>query len=209
MKRKGLLITLGGLIVVLAGILAAYLLLSKDDETDTKPVEVVELDSIENYGYALEDRDTDLYKERFTQLGEVLKKDDIDYEEYARLLSQLYIIDLYTIANKLNKYDVGSVDFLLDSAKENYILKVEDTIYKYVEDNTYGKRTQELPEVASIEVSEVKETKVKVGDKEYNGFEVNLSWEYKKDLGYDKGAILNLAKIENKLYVIKQSVSRK
>lgn len=207
MKRRNILITLGVLIISLIGAVSFYFLNQRGDAENEKPTEVKELDSIIGYDYTLEDRDTDLYKDIFMVLQDVLSNENIDYKEYAKNLAKIYIVDLYTISNKLNKYDVGGVDFLEENARANFILKVEDTIYKYIEDNSYGKRTQELPTVASIEVTEVREEKVKVNEQSMEGFSVSLSWKYEKDLGYDAEATVKLAKKDEKLYIISQSVT--
>ncbi len=208
MKRRNILIILGVVITILVVSLVAFFVFrGKTNENEEEPTEILELDKIPEYGYSLEDRDTELYKTTFESLRRVLSEDEIDYEEYAKLLSELYIVDLYTISNKMNHYDVGSTDFVVETAKETFELKVRDTLYKYVEDNSYGKRTQELPEVASIETTGIEDTKVKLGDQTYDGYEVTLTWTYAKDLGYDTSSTVSLARIEDKLYVTNQSAS--
>lgn len=208
MKRRNLLILLGVLIISLLGTLLYYFLTQRESGGEEQPVEVKELDSIAGYDYSLEDRDTALYKEIFKELQEILSKEEIDYKSYATCLAKIYIVDLYTISNKMNKYDIGGVDFLEESARANFVLKVEDTIYRYVEDNSYGKRTQELPEVSSIDLVEIKEEKVKVGEQSLDGFSISLSWKYVKDLGYDKEAIVKVFKRDGKLYIASQNVSQ-
>ncbi len=207
MKQRNIIITLILVTVILVGGGSIVFLLSRSTDESTEPkVTVTELDNIEDYGYRLEDRDTALYKENFNLLAEELKKEEVSFEEYAKLLSKLYVMDLYTISNKINQYDVGSLDFVSPDVRENFEKKVKDTIYKYVEDNTYGKRSQELPEVKSIEVSEITEEKQKVGEEEFDGYSIDLTWEYVKDLGYDKKATLKIVKQDKFLYVIKQAV---
>lgn len=169
---------------------------------ENKPVSI---GKIEGYDYELEDRDTKLYKDNYNELKKVLEGETIDYKKYAELISKLYIIDLYTIDNKITLYDVGGSEFVLKSARDNYELKVKDTLYKYVEDNSYNTRKQELPVVKSIEVKNITEKKYKVDDKELDGYQVELAWEYNKDLGYDKSAILSVVRVEKVLYVIEQS----
>jgi len=206
-KQRNIIITLILVTVILVGGGSIVFLLSRSTDESTEPkVTVTELDNIEDYGYRLEDRDTALYKENFNLLAEELKKEEVSFEEYAKLLSKLYVMDLYTISNKINQYDVGSLDFVSPDVRENFEKKVKDTIYKYVEDNTYGKRSQELPEVKSIEVSEITEEKQKVGEEEFDGYSIDLTWEYVKDLGYDKKATLKIVKQDKFLYVIKQAV---
>lgn len=197
-------ITIACLLLSLVGFIVYKLSIIKDED---KPTEIVELDTIPNFGYVLEDRDTSIYKEKFEALRDILGEEEIDYESYAQMLSELYIIDLYTMKNKMNQYDVGGADFVLESAKENFELKVKDTIYKYMEDNTYGKRTQELPEVSSIATSDVQKTTVKIKDSTYEGYTLTVTWNYIKDLGYDTEAKITIAKIENKLAITNQSAS--
>lgn len=207
MKRKTILILLGVVIIIIVSSLVVFYLITKPDSSEWIPNEIVEVDTIDKYGYILEDRDSFLYKNTFENLREVLSQDEIDYEEYAKLLSQLYIIDLYTINNKINQYDVGGSEFIQDTYKENFELSVKDTLYKFLEDNTYGKRAQELPEVTSISVKDMIKQDIKLEDKEYEGFVILLSWEYLKDLGYDSSAKVTLIKIDEKLYVSNQSAS--
>lgn len=174
---------------------------------EEKPTEIKKLDTIEKYGYSLEDRDTELFKENFEALREILNKSEINFDEYAKYLSKLFIIDLYTISNKVNQYDVGGSEYVFEPKRENFELKVRDTLYKYVEDNTYGKRVQVLPEVVNIEVLESKSETIRVLDQDYEGFTLTLNWSYVKDLDYDKKCILKLIKVENKLYVVSESTS--
>ena len=161
------------------------------------------IDTIKGYGYTLEKRDTKLFKDKFKDLKKVLSSKDVDFEEYAKDLSMLYIIDLYTINNKDSKYDVGGAEYIVDSAKENYELKVRDTLYKYVEEKT-KKRKQELPEVSDILVKDIKETTYDLNDKEYEGYTVNLTFEYVEDLEYDEEASIVLIKDQDKLYIVEQ-----
>ena len=60
---------------------------------------------IKGYGIHLDDGDTKLYREEYTKLKENLESKDIDYDAYAESVAKLFIIDLYTIKNKINKYD--------------------------------------------------------------------------------------------------------
>ena len=170
-------------------------------------------DSIKGYDYKLEKRDSKLYKEKFAELKKVLESKDLDYEKYSKLLAELYIIDLYTIDNKVNTYDVGGAEFIYPDALENYELKVKDTLYRYIEDNSYGKRKQSLPTVKSIKASSPSETTFELKDedgketKSLDGYEVKLTWTYEKDLGYDDKATVILVKNEDKkmVYVIEQN----
>lgn len=191
--------------ILVCGTLLVYFLTDTfkkgNDEEETTPIA---LDVIKGYGYNLEDRDTSLYKEKFNELKEILNKEDIDYVEYANVLSELYIIDLYTINNKNTKYDIGSTEFVYPEARENFELKVKDTLYKYVIDNSSGKREQLLPEVKSTEVTSNTKESFKVNDITKDGYLITINWEYIEDLGYDKEAVIKIIKEDKKLYIIEQ-----
>lgn len=202
-KRKIILTIIAFLIIVGISTLILVFRSSINNVITKKKTSNNIVDTIKGYGYTLEKRDTELFKEKFKNLKKVLSKKDVDFEEYAKDLSMLYIIDLYTINNKDNKYDIGGSEYILDSARENYELKVKDTLYKYVEEKT-KKRKQELPEVSEILVEDIKETTYELNDKEYEAYEVSLTFEYAKDLEYDEEAVIVLIKDNDKLYIVEQ-----
>ena len=114
----------------------------------------------------------------------------------------LFRSDLYTIDNKVSKYDIGGLDYLYPSARDSFRAKVLDTLYKTVEDNSYGSRKQDLPVVKSVEVSDFKETTYEIQKESFLAYQVLLDFTYEKDLGYDnKGSVLLIQK-DNKFYVI-------
>jgi hypothetical protein len=162
-----------------------------------------ELRSLQLYGYSLSDNDTELFNKTFKELEIVLNEDHIDYSKYAELLSKLFVIDVFTLNNKLASTDIGGLDYIHKDLKENFKENMGDTLYKNVENNLDGKRTQKLPEVSSIEVTDIKETKYKYNDEEYDAYIVSLSWEYVEDLGYEKKINITLIKDNSKLYIVK------
>ena len=202
-KKKKIIIIVSIVVVILIiiGVIAWFLL--KKDETNEMPVNTIEvLDSINGYDYKLEDRDTELYKEKFLELKSVLESDAIDYESYAKLLAELYVIDLYTIDNKVSKYDVGSLEFIYPEDQEEFKNKVIDTIYKLVEDNATNKRKQELPEVMKTEVKELENTTYQKNDTTLTGYKIPITLTYTKDLEYDKNVIVTVVKENDKMYVV-------
>lgn len=209
--KKGTKITLIilSVLIILGGISLGVFFYLKNNKEDTPPVvnKSNVLESIAEYGYSLEDRDTAIFKRIFEELRDILSSEEVDFKSYAEALSKLYVIDLYTIDNKINQYDIGALEFVSPEVKGNFELKVKDTIYKYVEDNSYNTRNQELPVVDSVEVSEVVEETIKTPSGDIPGYSVSLTWVYTKDLGYDKKAVLKLVKSDKMLYVVKQEVS--
>ncbi len=151
------------------------------------------------YGYVLYERDTDIYREIFNELKLELNNDSIDYEKYAEYISKLFIIDLYTLNNKVSKDDVGGIQFVMNDIKDNYLLNVSDTMYKYINEDGI-----ELPEVSSIELLDINSYKYSINNKEYDGYEVNLKWDYKKDLGYDSEGIVYVIKDEDELFIVEK-----
>ena len=176
---------------------------AKKDETSNE----TNITEINGYGITLTDNDTALYKTEFEMLKANLESENIDYQEYAKSIAKLYIIDLYTINNKVNKYDVGGLEFVYEGAKDNYVTNVTDTLYKYVEDNSKNKRKQELPVVSSINVESINEATYKVNSENitYNAYKIKVTWDYEKDLGYDKTAEVIIINKDNHLYVVEEN----
>ena len=179
-----------------------YKLLKNNNTNDNIKV----VDSIEKYGYNLDDRDSALMKSKYEELKKVLNSDKIDYEEYAKILAELFIIDLFTLNNKINKYDVGSAEYVYPDSIENFKLNVEDTIYKHMENNSDGKRKQDLPEVSGSNITAINTGEFLIDDENYDSFIVELNWDYVKDLGYDDNATITLINLDNKLYVVEYLV---
>ena len=185
------------LIVLISIVLVAYLFVPREAETVYK-----EIDKIEKYGYILEDRDSELMQDTFSKLKDVLAKDEIDYNLYAEYLSELFIIDLFTLENKNNKYDVGGKDYVLPEAEENFELNVEDTLYKYLESKDGNSRGGEYPQVTNISLTSIEETKYSYNKEESDGYKLILEWDYDKDLDYpNKGEVIVMLKDEH-LYVV-------
>lgn len=190
-------------LIILIIIIIAILILSKiffGKEKVKNDVKVI--DSIVDFSYTLDERDTKLMKDTYEELKKVLKEKNINYEEYAKVLSKLFVIDLFTMENKINKYDIACLEYVYPDNLNNFKLNVEDTLYKLLEDNTYGKRKQNLPIVSKVEVTNIEKSSYTINEENVDSYVVNLNWEYVTDLGYDKSATLTLVKKENKLYVV-------
>lgn len=197
-KYKILLIVIIILIIVIIAAIVAFKFLKGSEPAE--PVKVV--DRIDNFDYTLDDRDTELMKNTYNELKTVLSSDEIDYEKYAEILSKLFVIDLFTMDNKVNRYDVGSTEYVYPDSVDNFKTNVEDTIYKSMENNSDGKRRQDLPEVSSIDNTSVETSTFTIGEEEHESFVVNINWSYVSDLGYDDNATITLIELNEKLYVV-------
>lgn len=201
-KKKKISIIVAVILIIILLIVFLIITFKTLNHKKEIPVKVIEvLDAIPEYGYTLEDRDTALYKEKFLELKSVLESTEKDDKEYAELLAELFAIDLYTIENKISKYDVGALDFIYPSEQEKFKNKVMDTLYKLVEDNATNNRKQELPVVQSIEATKIEETSYKKGDTDLNGYKITLEISYEKDLDYDDQVEIIVVKDEEKMYV--------
>ena len=163
------------------------------------------VDKISGYNYTLDERDSKLMRENFNELKKVLKSKEINYEEYAKLLSKMYIIDLYDINNKVNKYDVPCLEYIYKDEHDKFKKMIREEFYSQLVDNSDEDRKQELPIVKSVDVTSVEKSSVNVKGVEKDGYIINLSWKYEKDLGYDKKAEIKLVIDDNKIYVVKHS----
>ena len=160
------------------------------------------LDTLELYGYTLDDMDSKLYKEYFNELKSVLNSDVINYEEYAKDIVKLFVTDFYTLDTKLTSSDIGGIEFIPSDMVENFKMNAGDTMYNHVKTNIYGDREQDLPIVKNVSIDSVSEINYTYKEKEYSAYKVKASWEYEKDMGYDKEGEYVLIKDNNKLYIV-------
>lgn len=171
----------------------------------TKSFSVV-VDRIKDYNYTLDERDSKLMKEKFKELKKVLKnKSNVDYKSYSELLAQLYILDLYDIDSKVNKYDIPCLEYIKKEEVEKFKKMIKEDFYSKLEDNSDKNRKQELPSIKSISVISNNESTFKVGNDEKKSYVIRLEWEYNKDLGFDKKSEVTTIVEDNKVYVVKHS----
>jgi len=192
-KGKKILIALL-IIILIAGAGFGVYKIFFDKDGKKSVVEVKVLDSLDDYGYTLSDKDTELFKGEYNILKDLLNEKEIDDEKYATQVAKLFVIDLYTINTKVNKLDIGGSEYYYLDKVTMFEKKVMDTLYYHLEDNTYGDREQELPEVKKIEVLSIEETEYKIGEKEEDAYLVQVEWEYVEDMGYDTEASIVLCK---------------
>ena len=186
-------------VIIVIGLKFTFEFLVKDDKN---VVTKKELDSLELYGYTLDDYDSDLYKEYFNDLKGTLNSKEVNYEDYAKEIVKLFVSDFYTLDNKLTSSDIGGVEFIPSDMVENFKMHAGDTMYNHVKTNIYGDRVQKLPIVKSVEVTNIENITYTYKDKEYSAYKVSARWEYQEDLGYKNNEIFTLIKDNNKLYIV-------
>ena len=191
------------LILMIIGGVLYFCVFKKQSPEEIPQKEVIVTNTIDEYGYTLEDRDTELFKEKFEELKNLLQDSDFNEETYRTLVSELFIIDFFTIKNKISRYDIGGLEYVYPEALESFKSVAESSIYKTVENNLDDTRSQDLPVVTAIEVTEMSETTFSMPDEtEVNGYRVALSWEYEEDLGYDTSGVLILIPDGQKMSVV-------
>lgn len=117
----------------------------------------------------------------FDELKVILKGNDVDYDEYAKQITKMFIYDFYSLDDKTAKNDIGGVEFIHPDALPNFLVNAEDTYYKYVESNIYGNRNQSLPMVddTKIELGEIERVEFAVGDTNVDdAYKINVTWDY-------------------------------
>ena len=191
---KGLL--LASIIFLIAFvILYIYGYLQRDRDEITNKVNAY--DSIEKYNYVLNDNVTTYYKDEFQKL-----KSMEDEKEIAEQVAKLFVIDLFSIDYKINKYEVTSTQYYYSDKQEMFRNKVIDQLYNFVIDNSYDDRKQELPEVKEVNITDTKKDTYKLGDEKKECYVIKLSIAYKKDLGYDSKSKIILVKDNNNMSVV-------
>jgi len=209
-KRIFVILILVGLIIGGLFIYKEFFMKEKDDKKKQPVVEEAkELDTIKDFSYILYDNSTEIYKELYYELKEVLEEETIDYKLYAEIISKMFVVDFYTLNNKVTNQNVGGLDFVHSKIKENFKIKATETLYKHIETNVYGDRMQKLPEVSEFTSCEAtltpytyanKEDDISINDQ--NGYVVKIAWSYKEDLGYQKSATIRLVHEDKYLTIV-------
>ena len=172
---------------------------TRDDE---KELVIEKKDEISNYNYTLKENDSSLKEEKFNELKEILEKAEIDDAKYAQVLAEIFVLDVYDLDSKLNKYDIGGVEFIFENEKDKFKKIMQDTLYNSIEDDTLNNREQELPKVTNVITEEILSEKFEYKGIVYPSWNVQIKIDYKKDLGYDNNVLVTVIKEENKLYIV-------
>lgn len=215
-NRNKLIVAIGAL-VILCIILLCVLLssISNNDSSSsnntTEQTVVSIVNEIEGYDYSLTDSDSEYVVELFHELeGVLLNVDNNDYneEDYVTLIAKIFIADFFTLDNKFSNVDIGGIDYVDPLIKENFSLKVSDTLYKYIELDWGGASDQVLPVVKDVEVLSINTEYISYNDDLYYddyGYIVEISWTYVEDLGYQDSAILKFVHNDHKIDLVEIS----
>lgn len=206
MNKKKLILIIGATIILLITVLVITYFIKKDNDSNNNEEEITEIkkiDEMDNYDYYLEETATEYYKELYDELKNTLNQEEVDVEEYAKIISKLFVTDLFTLDNKITSNDIGGLQFIYTDFKDDFINIAKTSIYSNVESNIYGDRTQELPIVTKVEISDIKNSIFNYQNNEYNSYEILVNIEYQKDLEYPKEYKLTLINNDKYLQVVK------
>lgn len=176
------------LIIVMIGVIGYFGYQYLKGLGNKDAVEIKVLDSNDVYGYSLKDNDSKYYQQEYENLKNILKADSVDSKEYATQVAKMFVIDLYTMTTKVNKYDIGGSEFFYKDKEEMFEQKVMDTLYYSLLDNTYGDRKQELPEVKEVTIESFEATTYELNGEDVDAYLIKLKISYVKDLKYDSVA---------------------
>lgn len=186
-------------VIIVVGVVLALFLFKTKNQLNVVTV-ICEIDS---YNYKLESNATRIYKKYYKELEKELSDNKVDEKNYASLIAKLFVIDYYTLNNKVTNRDIGGVQFIHSNLKDSFINKASNTVYKYLKNNLYGNRKQKLPEVNSVDIIDIKEMKYSNGDyKDDSGYKVVINIGYVKDYDYPKEVTLSIIHEDNKLVIV-------
>ena len=204
LKKKRIMIAMIVLILIIAvASFGVYQLKKKKKEVKTV---VTVADKIaDGYDYTITDEATKYSKDLFSKLKKELSKDSVNEENYAKLETQLFISELFTLSNKVNRNDVGGVQFIYKDYQESFTKEAMEELYHYVENNIYGDRKQELPEIVNVDVINVEQKEYVLSDEvtDEKAYYIDVTMNYAKDLGYQNSATIVLIHNGKRLDVVK------
>lgn len=192
------------LLIIIAGILFIGIL--KDVLGNNRAEEVEIVDTIDTYEYKLTENNTDYFESLYYELKDELALEVRNDDKYAELVTKLFIADFYDLNSKLNKNDIGGVQFIYDKYQSTFIKSANDIngIYYYVDNNIYGEREQELPIVKDVSVEETLKINYTYGDiNDSNAYQIKAYITYEEDLGYPKNATVTLVHNNDKIEIVK------
>lgn len=173
-------------IILVCGVSLLLILHHQEDLKDNKKKIT---STIEKYHYILENDKSTLYKKYFHLL-----EDETEEKEIVSLIAQLFIIDFYTLQGKEDKSDIGGVQFLYPSVQSNFILKAQNTIYKYI-----SSMEKELPVVKKTQVNTLENYSLESFEKAYR---LVVEIEYEKNFGYPTLVSVIIIKENDQFYIV-------
>ena len=203
-KKTIIIIGIVSFVLIALSVAVTLFIINKDDnkKEPEKVEETKKVDEMTNYDYFLEEDATEYYKELYNELKETLNKEEINDEEYAKVISKLFVTDLFTLDNKITSSDIGGLQFMYDDFEEDFINIAKTTLYSSVESNIYNDREQKLPVVTNVEVANIESSTFNYNDTAHNSYDVSVNITYQEDLGYPTTYKLSLIKNDKYIQIV-------
>ena len=187
-------------------ICVVFLILRTLPNKEKEPHNVKIVEHLDNYGYILYENESTYYNQLFKELKETLNRKDFTEEEYATLIVRLFASDFFHLENKITKSDIGGTQFVYEPYRSDFESYAKKGMYKYIENNIYGDRKQELPSVEQVSIDKMKQDKFTYqGITDANAYFVDIVIQFNKDLGYRNTYQLILIHNQDKLEIAKLS----
>lgn len=195
MDRKKIILFSSIIIVVLISLFYAVNMLN-NKSNDPKVV-----DKLDKYNYVVKSNATVYYKTLFAELKEVIEEDE---QKYAELVGKLFLTDFFTLTNKMNRTDVGGIQFVYDNYHRDFISKAGATIYANMVNNLIGQNKESLPEVKEVVMKNLSQKEFGHVDSIYdpNAYFIEYEIKYVEDFDYPELATLVLINDNNKLVIV-------
>lgn len=166
------------------------------------------LDSMDEHGYNLTENHTKYFKKLYYELKDLFDKNDYEEDEYAKLIAKMFVADFYDLNSKLNKSDVGGVQFIYSSYREDFKNYASDStgIYYYIKNNIYGDRNQKLPIVKEVEIVSIENTIFTFSNiVDNNAYKIDLTVVYEENMGYPTTVQVILLHVGEKLEIVEMN----
>ncbi len=194
------------LVIIILFIGTSYIIYTRLKETTGSGKKVTVVDNISNYDYSLKSNSTKYMKSLFDELKDILQKNPVVEEDYAKKVAQLFVTDLFTLSNKLTSSDIGGIQFVYKSYQDDFISIAQSGMYSSIQSNVYGDRKQELPEVIEVTISKTNKNSFKYNKQTLSdAYYIDMDIKYKKDLGYPSKYQVVVAKNDKTMEVVKAS----
>lgn len=172
----------------------------KEAIVETKPK-----DKLEDYNYYLNRNATPYEEQLFEELKEILSKEEINEEEYAKALTKLFISDLFTLDNKKSSSDITSSQYIYTDYQDIYENEVKNTIYSSIELTLDEKRNQILPIVKNVEITSIERKSFSLKEEvlDNDAYYITTNITYEQDLNYPTTYNLVMIKNDKLLQIVK------
>ena len=94
LKKKAKLTIIGVALILIIALAAIIVINFMPKKEKVKEIKV--LKSIDEYGYELKDNKTKKYKEMFKELEDILREDEVNQEEYAKKVAEMFVCDFFS-----------------------------------------------------------------------------------------------------------------